>query len=529
MRHVFCGFSLFLAILSVSHFRLSLLARVPAERFAHQLRLERLRPALTETIRLEADGDLASAIVVDAFLQQRSVKPRDGDWRAARDLMLDAVERRPGWSYHLFLLGKLSYAAGRQPGAKWPGGTESSFAPLHRAAAGAPAVDSIWNFLSEAYLESWARIGPAERGKALPVLHRAFLDPDFVAHALTRTVAALGQEEAFRLLPDRAGPLRAAFEALSRGGYAPGAFLLWERMSRAEMGERLSDLRKVEELHRSRDTDGLRAACRAWVSAHGVGDFDGPRGRSQVARLLELWPREAGRWLGDPRGEILRFFLAGRQREVKGEVLSRVAEALSGTPDSVLARTRLLSGNLEGALSLAREAGSSVSLEWTPFFVELARHYLGQMRPREAQGALARLSLAARDECGVLLARRAAARALGEESELQEVRDRLQWLQRDSYPRDAWTPSGSLSLCLDPEWASHRLEVELEAASPSLLSYGWDGGRLGSLLLPGGIGKLSVPLAGLSGYHSFSVVSVAGGSFQVSRTILNPGTPSLPF
>ncbi len=441
-----------------------------------------------------------------------SLSRRDEQLRAARDLMLDAVEARPGWAYHRFLLGRVVYAAARGSRNTNPvGRTELWAVPLRRAAEAAPGA-AMWATLGGAYLESWSGLPPAMRAEAPAVLKRAFLDPGFVSRTFLSAATALGREEAIRLLPDLSRPLRAAVEALSRGGDVAGAAVLFGRLERAERKQRAVDLWKIEERDRLGDIEDLRAACSGWVSEHPISDFDHPPGRALVARILELWPNDkTGDWRTDPRGELVRFFLNGRERDVKGEAMDRAVEALSGVPQAVRARVKLLAADPHRAQALTGESETEDSFEWTPFFVELAGFELKRGHAREARMALERLAPDAHEECDLLLARREVARALGDGLELDAVSQRLESLSASFYPQGAWSADGTLSLCVDPEQSASRfLTVELVTQSPALVSYGWDGGRLGALLVRGN-GVVRVPLTGLIGRRTFSIRALIGG------------------
>ncbi|MGH9364098.1 MAG: hypothetical protein ACRD1B_02375 [Thermoanaerobaculia bacterium] len=266
---------------------------------------------------------------------------------------------------------------------------------------------------------------------------------------------------------------------------------------------------------------GLRDACRVWATAHPVREQDRPEGRAQAARVLELWPNDtAGSWLGDPRADLVRFFLNGRESDVSGEAMAGAVEALSGVPDTIGARARLLAGDFDGAQTLVGRSQTVGSFEWTPFFVALAQYELKQEHPPEARRALERLAPAARDECDVLLVRRQVARALQDGAETDAIHQKLGLLQADSFPPEAWSANGTLSLCLDPERARGRaLSVRLAARQPALVGYGWDGGRLGSLLVRDGA-RLTIPLEGLSGRRAFSVSAIVGEPVRPSGALV---------
>jgi len=558
--------SLGLAAWSVAHNAEERRSRGVAERFARRFTLDLRRPLDVETMRLEPAGDLASAAVADAALRDaegdvpkgltphlrrvwlEAISRRDEELADASGLMLEAIAARPGWAYHRNLLGRLNYAATREsPAAGAPAGNgtvsgmrralaaagstsrnadslrllEVWAKPLSSAAAGAPGVDAFWWALGEAYLESWPRLPPGMRGEVPPVLRQAFVDAGFVSRQFLAASAALGSETAVSLLPEAAKPLASAVEALAETGDITGAALLFPRAERAERKSRRADLSEIERRLRYRHPGRRLSACYAWVSDHPIGDFDDREGRTQVARLLELWPNgRIGDWSADPRGDLVRFFLNGRERHVKGEVMARALEALSDVPLPVKGRVDLLAGDGGGAEALARQSETEGSLEWTGFLIELARFEAKRGRARQARIALERLPREDYEECDSLLVRREVARALGDSVELEAVNRRLRWPTASFRPEGGWSASGTLALCVDPEQSAERLlTVEVVAEGPALVAYGWDGGRLGTVLVQRNL-LLRLPLRGLSGRRNFSVRSLFGGPARLAGAFI---------
>ncbi len=549
-RVLLAGVCLLLAAASVAYYELDLRSGKPAERFERAFSIDLRWPLDVEMMRLQPSGDLASDVVVNAALRGvpgsvrledlsprlrkawvESASRRDEELRGARDLMLDAIATRPGWAYHRFLLGQVVYAAAKRGENADPVRRPDLWAkPLSWAAAAAPGIDAIWVALGGAYLEAWSELTPAMRAETPAVLRRAFLDQGFVSRSFLPAVAALGRSEAMRLLPETTHLLDAAAQAFSQEGDVQGAALLMARMERAERRERAADLREIEERYRLGEVDRLRTACLAWVSTHPANDFDDPVGRAQAARVLELWPSDRqGSWRSDARAELVRFFLNGREFDVKGETLARSLESLSGVPQAVLARVKLLTGNLGGADEPARGPQGVDASEWTAYFVDLAKLELKRGRAREARAALERVSPDAREECEVLLTRREVARALRDGAELENVNQRVESLRIGSHSAEAALPSlqATLSFCLDAEWAKGRvLTLEIEVAAPAVLVYGWDGGRSGTLSALEDSSILRVPLRGLSGWRSFSVRASAGGPVRELRAAMTMLEPS---
>lgn len=518
-----CGL---LAAISIFHYARERAMQIAAERFAQRSGLDRTHPLETAAIRLEPAGDLAIAVAVSTVLPEPGATQATvaaEHLAAARDRMLEAVAARPGWAYHRFLLGRVAWieAARSDSGPADP--VERWLVPLSSAAKSAPGADLLWTSLGHAMLSAWPRLDPATRADAGQVLARAFRDPAFVSRELLRAAQALGRERVFDLLPAASAPLTAAADALARAGEVKQAALLMPRISTAQRRERAGGLRRIEATHLAGNVDDLREMCATWVAAYPPGEFDDPVGRRQTARALELWPHfRAGTWRSDRRTELVQFFLDGREANVSGEALRRAVEALSGVPPAIAARIELLAGNEEAAAELARASEGTESLDWTPYFVQRALWELGRRHAAEARAAIEKIAPDARAECGVLLARRAAARALRDQAEAELVNASLSSLQKEFYGADSWSRTGGLSLCVDPVWAGKRLlKVSLEAETPAILAYGWNGGRSGTVLVERS-GEVTVSLAGLSGRNTFSVQRLLGGAARPSGGALFP-------
>lgn len=524
-----------LAAASLAHYVRDLRLRSPVERFARRFSLDHRHPLEVAAMRLEPSGDLACAMVVHAALREKTAAspPPEGaapvgavpdpavDRREmlleARDLMLRAIAVRPGWPVHLYLLGETAAELSGESRGSGSRASQLWADPLRQATAGAPGTDAIAVVRGSMYLKNWPQLDAALRAEAPAVLQRAFLDPSFVSREFGATVRVLGVDQASPLLPDAAKPLRAAVKILSREGDIRSAAIFYERFLRAERSERADSLRRVEQRDRLGDLDGKRKACWSWVSEHSINDFDDAQGRAEVARLLELWPDDqGGSWSTDPRAEIVTFFLSGREREVKGEALSRAIEVLAGVPSSVRARAKILAGDASGAIELTGQAESD-PLEWTPFFVDLARFELRQGRPGQARAALERVSSTALDECDVLLVRRDVARVLADARELESVVRKLE-SAGPAGGRYSWSAGRTLSLCIDPARAkSGFLAIATQSESPAIVTFGWDGGRSGVLAVPAGESALRVPLAGVTGRRTLSIRALAGGPVRPGR------------
>lgn len=523
------------AVLSVRGYWTDAAWRRRAEAFAREFTFPERRPEKLESARFEGAGDLAAAAVarialLDALegvsLANLSPEARqrwldatyrlDDEMAAAEVLLRDALVARPGWPYHRFLLGQLAYARARRLRSPELLERPTRWAvPLRLATIAAPGDDATWTFYAGAALELWPGLPGPVREEALPVLKRAFADPPFVAHAFPAAVAGLGAEAALGLLPDAPGAFASAREVLGRAGDRDALLRVQARWERLEERARASDLAHIEDRYLRGDRRALRDACRRFVRDHPVRELDQPESRRQAARVLEVWPEDrGGSWRSDPRAELLRFFLDGRAKGLPGAALLRASDEIAEVPDSVKARLLLLGGDRYGYEKLLRLSETSATLEWTPFYLDLARRELEAGLLLEAEAALERIARQARGECDVLLVRRDVSRAKRTPEATAELEAALASSSRDDYPPELWS-GRSLSLCVDPVRDRERtLEVRVRTRGPALVAYGWDGGRSTTELVDGER-VVSVPMSGRSGRRSFSLETVAGPVVEV--------------
>jgi hypothetical protein len=449
-------------------------------------------------------ADLASAAAVTQALSNATAPGAAGGsgplLREARDRMVSAIRTRPGSADHRYLLGLVELQSARGSGGRLE--TARWARTLRLAAEAAPGTDAPWLALCEGSLVFWKALPPSSRQEAPEVFRRCFRRPSFVATRFRPVAAAIGASDALALLPDESRSLGAAAHALIEGGDVEGSSLLLSRSERADRRERADDLLELEGLRRRGDVAALRAGCRVWFDRHPFGFFDDAAGRSQVARLLEVWPKDpAGPWDEDPRGELVRFFLDGRDRSVGPRTLFGALQSLTGVPGVVQARVLLIARDRAGAEKLAASAGEPAPIEWAPYFVELASRELREGRLEGARDAAAKLSPAAREECEALLVRRDIARRLAKADELGAIEKMLGPLCLP--PPGDWSSRGAVSLCLDPESAAgDSVRVRVGSGAATLLSYGWDGGRLLTASLPSRSVDFRVPLAGRAGRHT---------------------------
>lgn len=505
--------------------------------FAREWGFDVRKPRHVEQVALEPSADWAAGVMAEAAVgdEIHSVRwneldaaeraawmdglaRRDEMLEAAHGLALSAVASNPGIAFHAYRAGQLAYLSARRKGAEGlkAGGGQRWLVPLRRATRLAPGFDGGWEFLGAALVEAWPLLPETERAEGERVLGRAFLNPDFAGRAFVPVSAELGLAKAVALVPEVPGPLAAAQAEVAHEGNVAAAASLRARWEKAEAKARAADLAKLEERARMDDDDGLRAGCRTFVAVHPPWELDGPEGRRQAVRVLTLWPRDrAGPWRGDGRAELLRYLLDGRSAGVDPAAVARAAEALTGVPDADRARLALLAGNRYGWERAVRESKTVGSLEWTTFFAELARAELAAGRKEKAAEALGRIAPRARGECAVLLARRAYARAAGDEPETVEAGRLLGEARAASVGPEAWSAAWSLPLCVDAgsgEGADRgaELRIDFAAAAPALFAWDVNGGRRGTFVVEPEGTALSVPLDGLQGVVVVSLPLLAG-------------------
>lgn len=508
-----------------------------ARAFARRVELEQNHPLDAEVMRLQPASDLAGAAAVSAALREAASRTAGGaepaprplrreDLRAGRDLMLAAVAYRPGWAMHRFLLGEIAYAEFRQEPAAEPRRAELWTEPLRLASDAAPGYPAIWVARARAILPMWKELPAGERELAPSVIEHAFRDPEFVTEQFAGAAAALGRDSAARLLPADSDALSRAIKILTRDGDVAGVAALTTRWENAERAERTGELALAEERARREDVEELRWRCPNWVYRHPPSELDDPATASQAARILALWPLDReGTWGGDPRTTLTQYFLEGRQGEIEGALLLRVIDSLTGVPDTVRARVRALAGDLETAGDMAARGAAVDRPRWTRVFLEIAKAHFKNGHARDAWLALEAIAPGDQETCDVLLTRRDVARALGNRLELGAVSRALESQKAALQGQPAWSPQGSLAMCLDPEQTTgQRLSVELEASAPSFVVWGWDGYSLGRVTLPAGHTSLAIPVTGLTGQRTFSVRSSVGPAVHPGRVTFEKET-----
>jgi hypothetical protein len=516
--------------------------RSRSEEFARRYTLDRRRPLELAALRLERTADGSAAVAVDAALEDASVATPPGEldaetqrlWadsvreigeelESSRLLLLDAARRRPGRAQHRLLLGQVQYALDARSGhrddpRKW-------IVPFELAASAAPGLEPVQAALGAACLQEWARLSPDDRRRAPGFWGRAFQDPAFVRRSLLPIGTLIGEQNALALVPEQAEPLRAAYDTLTKTGDLARAAALRPRLDRALRAQREEGLKHIASRREAGDLEGARSACLEWLRQSPAFEFDDPPGRTQTARLVELWPNDTGgSWRTDPRGELVRFFLNRREHDVSAEALVRTTDALTAVPDTVRARVRLLAGDYPGADEIRQRTAMPESYDWVPYLIEVARAKLSAGDAGGARAILKSFSAAALEGCDALLLRRDVARSLGDAEEVATVVERLTNVLREALPAEVWSASGSMSICFDEKpLARRRIRVAIDASAPVIVGYGWNGGREGSLFIPAGASAVNLPVPPLSGRQTLSVFREAGGTITLGAASLEGG------
>jgi hypothetical protein len=518
---------------SVAAYQHEVQGRRPVDAAIARFELDQRRPADVEVLGLQPSADLRASFFSHMTLTDvyapvslarlsaeergrwiRSLSTLDHQLEEARELTLDALECRPGWAFHHAYVGEIEYAALRRRSVQAAAdGHRRWEVPLLNGMAEAPGNVSFPTYLGGAYIETW---GLADLvGDPREVLGRAMKSTVFVERNYRLVGLILGRETLMDLLPDDPRLLRVAFAREARDGEVEAAAALRARIDDAERRERAAGLESIRERARLGDIEGQLAAARGWVSRHRPEDLDDAAGRAEVAEVLALWPAsKRGSWVRDPRAELVRFFLSGREADVDGATLESTVAMLTNVPDPVRARVAALAGETWEAERMLRESRTAGSFEWTPVIVDLVRGHLAEGKEERAREVIRGLSRSALAECNVLLA----LRALGDDGD----GDQLEALAPSEVPAAMWSRSGALSLCFDPDrHADAKLVVALSSPS-ALVSYGWDGGRVGSLVVKGEA-VLELPLSGMEGRHSVRVVTEAGLGVTIDRTEILTG------
>ena len=539
-RPVLAATSALLLLVAALHEWADVRGRARVDRFFAEFTLDRRRPELAGTAKVEGTADLAMLVAARAAtldlvgstplagldpelreLWLRSVTMLPEEAAAARELALDAVAARPAWAFHALTLAELVLSdEWRQPpekrrGAPW-------LEAMRLAAAWAPAAAGIRESWAASALERWPVLSSPERTEATHVLRAAMRDEEFQRLALRAAADVLGAPESLSLLPETAAALataRAVLAPTSSFGERADIEKRWVAAERLERRRAVADI--VESLEAERG-EKAAALAREYLQRHPVELFDDAEGRAQARTVLRaVGDGRPGSWSSDPRGSLLRWFLASPLRPGDGSGFVRASRGLTDVPDGVRALLCLHDGDERGWKRVLEASDTEGSSEWTPFFVELARRALARGAGGDAEVAAGRISRFDLGGCDVLLVRRSVARARQNGVELAQVENDFQAAFPQVLPVSAWPASGAgtLPVCVDPERdESSTLVVSAVTREPALLWWGWDGGREGTIRLDeAGEHELSFPLAGLRGRRAFSLGPLLGGGVSLTK------------
>jgi hypothetical protein len=502
-------------VAGIETFKRDATSRVPATQFVQAYTIDIRRPEVAQSLRYAPSGSTAADLVADATLRDvllpanlselsaekravwtASVSQYDAQMSRAAELMLDAIRSEPGWPYHQSLLGQLVFARGSESLSPALVAQHTRWSVPMRIAASTSVHDSArWQALALAYLQTWPALATAHRPFATAAFSRAFEDPAFVRVTFEPAVNIVGIEAAMAALPAVPAVLSTAFEDLVRSKRLREAWQVYQRWDAAEWRERERDLIKIERYADRGDVDQTRNGCMRWAAEHSVWQYDSPAARRQAARILGLWPRGAdGHWLRDSRGELVRYFLAGRTASIEGTVLANVVDDLEGVPTPVQAQVRVLASDIGGAEQIARSSETAGTLAWKPYATELTRHWLRRGDRARARDALGVMPAAARDECEPELLRAA-------------VENRPLNVIPHSFTRRG-DGRVDVPVCAGSDLAL-RFRLNVESTGGAVVQYGWDGGRSASLLTRSGTPE-TVCVPAVSGAHVFSARIVRG-------------------
>jgi hypothetical protein len=548
MKRIVALVAAVLAIASVTRYEGDRSARNASMHFLSDFDVALRHPEIAATIPLVPAADLGAEVIGDVTLADslgsvnladatpelrgrwlRAIERVPDELTRARAITLDALATRPGWPEHWAVLGEIEYASQRRVGGasdfrRWE-------EPLRTSLAYFPGSDAASTFLSTAYLENWPSLTDAMRSRAVSGFRRALLDPGFASMAFPVLIEAVGIDHAITLLPQDPATLRAAFDALAKGGDITRAAAVYQMWESSEWRARVEELHEIESRARMSDVERQRELAQNWLARHSPADFDSPAGRDQELRVLQLAVNDRiGPWQSDPRASVVRFFLnrrivpgssgaRGIETAAGGAVVSSVVSSLSGVPEPIRARARLLGGDVEGAQSIFERSDSAGSFEWTPFLLDLASYRMAQNSLDTARAALEALAPAARGECDSVVVHRRLAALDGSSAGTAIPAS-------TALPPTAWSSNGSLSLCIDPDAATiHQLVTAVEAPRPVLVAWGWNDGRQGILQLDAGRTVVRVATTGRAGRQTFFIRSLTGARITPGPATLEPTGP----
>ncbi len=188
---------------------------------AEEQQIERLSPAVAETLSLVEGNDEAALLVAEAVVGRPAVAGGASSAPAALWLVLRGLSGRPGSAYGRLLLGRSAAIQG--DASQW-------VRPLELAVVAAPGLDFASEELGRRYLVRWGALTPEQRRAGQESLRRAFRNESFLRAAWATALATLGPEAALGALPDDAPTLRLAEQLARDAGDRAAADLIAARL-----------------------------------------------------------------------------------------------------------------------------------------------------------------------------------------------------------------------------------------------------------------------------------------------------------
>src|SRR5262249_35069457 len=295
-------------VVAIAAYREDLAARKPIEKHLRDFQVRERRPEVVTSVGYAPAADWAADIIADSA-NRDSYEPADlsnltperraawiramtflsDELHSSRDLLLDAIRRRPGWPFHESLLGQVVFAADfRDANPELVSRSQRWSRPLLVAALAAPGATSVWQALAVAYVQTWPSIGSVHAPTSSLVFGNALADPDFVRVVFPTVAEVAGPDIATRDLPESAKPLLVASDYFAKKNEVDWAWSLRQRWERAEWVERVRDLDHIQRYWTRGDVDETRKACQRWLALHSVWDFDSRAAHAQALRVLTL-------------------------------------------------------------------------------------------------------------------------------------------------------------------------------------------------------------------------------------------------
>ena len=191
------------------------------ESIAEEQQIERLSPAVAETLSLVEGNDEAALLVAEVVVGQPAAAGGASSAPAALWLVLRGLTGRPGSAYGRLLLGRSAAVEG--DASQWA-------RPLELAVVAAPGLDFASVELGRRYLVRWGALTPEQRRAGQESLRRAFRSESFLRAAFATTVATLGPEAAVGALPADPQTLRLADQLAREAGNRAAADLIAARL-----------------------------------------------------------------------------------------------------------------------------------------------------------------------------------------------------------------------------------------------------------------------------------------------------------